>query len=394
LLNLSPGSYDVVIQDAAVPTCTRSLGNYVITQLNELTATVTKTNVTCFGSTDGAISITAPAGGSGSWEYSINGGGSWQNSGNYTNLAPGSYNVQIRDVANPGCYKVLNNSLTITQPAVLKATVTSSMITCNGAGDGVINITAPSGGSGSFQYTIDGGITWSGTSSYNTLTPGSYDVRIRDLNNTGCEIILNGGLDITEQPALSGTVVKTNITCFGEGDGTIMINNSLGGYGTYDYSITGAGGPYQASNSFSGLAAGIYSVWMRDRIKPTCMKLLDNAVTITEPAVLDADFASTNITCFNANNGTITISNPTGGFGTYQYSINGGGTWVGTGTFLNLSAGAYDVRIRDAASPSCELILNNLLVITEPTALSATASKTNVTCFGANDGTITVNGAS
>ena len=390
--NLAPGTYTVMIRDAAIPACTRTLATIDITQLSQLTATVSKTNVTCFGSTDGLISITAPAGGSGTWEYSINGGGSWQASGNFTSLTPGSYSVQIRDVVNPSCYRILNNSLTITQPAVLKATVTSSMITCNDANDGSINITAPSGGSGTYEYTTDGA-SWSGTSLHTGLVPGSYDVRIRDAANTSCEIILNGGLDITEPPALSGTVVKNNISCFGAGDGNITITNSLGGYGTYEYSVSGAGGPYQASNSFTGLDAGTYSVWMRDRIKTTCAKLLDNAVVIIEPAILDADIASTNITCSGANNGTITISNPSGGFGTYQYSINGGGTWVGTGTFLNLSAGPYNVRIRDAASPVCELLLNNMLVITEPAALTATAAKTNVTCFGASNGTITINDA-
>ena len=390
--NLTPGTYTVMIRDAAVPACTRTLASVDITQPAQLTATASGSNVTCFGSTDGSISITAPGGGSGSWEYSINGGGSWQASGNFTNLTPGSYSVQIRDAVNTACYRVLNNSLTITQPAVLKGTVASTMISCFGAGDGSINITNPLGGSGSYEYTTDGGLNWFGTGLFTGLSSGSYDVRIRDAANTACEIILNSGLDITEPPALSGTVVKNNISCFSAGDGNITITNSLGGYGTYEYSISGAGGPYQASNSFTSLGAGTYSVWMRDRIKTTCTKFLAS-VEVVEPALLDADIASTNITCFNANNGTITISNPLGGFGTYQYSINGGGTWVGTGTFLNLSAGPYDVRIRDAVSPSCELVLNNMLVITEPAALFATAIKANVTCFGASDGTITINGS-
>ena len=388
--NLTPNTYIVLIRDAAVPSCVRNLGTYIITQPGQLTATVSSANATCFGASDGSITITLPGGGSGAYQYSINGGGSWQASGNYSNLSPGSYNVQIRDAATPSCYRILNNSLTIIQPAVLRATVTSSLISCNGAGDGSINITAPSGGSGFYQYTIDG-TNWVGSGLFSNLDPGSYDVRIRDVSNTGCEIVLNGGLDITEPPALNGTVVKYNITCFGAGDGTITITNSVGGYGTYEYSISGAGGPYQALNTFTGLGAGTYSVWMRDRIRTTCTQFLESVVVV-EPAVLDADIASTNITCFNANNGTITITNPVGGFGTYQYTINGGGTWVGTGTFLNLSQGSYDVRIRDGASPSCELVLNNLLVITEPTALFATASKTNVTCFGASDGSITISG--
>ncbi len=48
---------------------------------------------------------------------------------------------------------------------------------------------------------------------------------------------------------------------------------------------------------------------------------------ITEPAVLSANVASTNVTCNGADDGTITITNPLGGYGTYEYSINGGAAW-------------------------------------------------------------------
>lgn len=390
--NLIPGFYTVMIRDAANPACMVTLSTVNITQPPAITAVVSSTNVTCFGSSDGTITISGPAGGSGTYEYSINGGGSWQISALYSGVTPGTYNVQIRDAANPTCYKILNATLTIIQPDVLKATVASTMISCNGADDGVINITGPTGGSGTYEYTIQGTVGWQASGSFTGLTPGSYDVRIRDAANTSCEIILNGGLDITEPSALSGTVVSTDITCFGADDGTIRINNSLGGYGTYEYTING-GLAWQSSNSFAGLSAGTYNVQMRDKTRTSCVLILDPALVIAAPPALSAALASTNVTCFNANDGTITISAAAGGYGTYQYTVNGGTSWQGSGTFTNLSPGSYDVRIRDAASPACYLILNAALVITQPPALSATLTKTNITCFGASDGTITVNGA-
>ncbi len=70
------------------------------------------------------------------------------------NLAPATYNVQIRDAAQPGCVIILNGALVITEPAVLNATVTPTMVTCFGANDGIISITAPSGGYGTYQYTL------------------------------------------------------------------------------------------------------------------------------------------------------------------------------------------------------------------------------------------------
>ena len=391
--NLAPGTYDVRIRDAAHITCEVILnGSLVITQPTELTATIAHTNVTCFGLTNGSITISGPAGGQGTYEYSINGGGSWQGSGIFNSLAPGTYNVQVRDAGYTTCYKVLDGLLVITQPAVLRATVSSTLITCNGANDGTISINGASGGFGSYEYTVHGTTGWQSSNLFTGLTPGTYDVRIRDAAQTACEIILNSGLDITEPSALNGLVMKNDISCFGAANGTIIVTNSQGGYGTYEYSINN-GVAWQSSNIFSGLTSGTYNVWMRDRSRTSCARQLDPAVVIVEPGALGATVTSSNITCFNANDGIITISAATGGFGTYQYSINGGASWQSSGNYSTLTPGAYDVRIRDAGSIGCSRILNPNLVLTQPPVLFATVTRTNITCFGASDGTITINGA-
>ena len=211
--------------------------------------------------------------------------------GNYTNLSPGTYNVQIRDAAYTGCYIVLNNALVITQPAVLSASVASTNVTCNGANDGIINITAPTGGYGTYEYSINGGAGWQGAGLFNALAPGTYDVRIRDAANTACEIILNAGLQITQPAALTGLVIDTDITCFGANDGVINITNSAGGYGTYQYSING-GGNMAGFTDIPGLTPATYDVRIRDKAHTGCVITLDAAVVISEPAVLNATVAS------------------------------------------------------------------------------------------------------
>ena len=368
-------------------------GALVITQPAVLSAAVARTNITCFGAGDGTITISSPAGGYGTYEYSINGGGSWQGSGIFTALGPGNYNVQIRDAAHTACVIVLNNALQITQPAMLNAVVTPTNVTCNGADDGIINITNPVGGYGTYGYSIDGGANWQGAGLFNGLAPGTYDVRIRDAANTACVVVLNNGLTISEPAVLSANVNSTNVTCFGANNGAITIMNPTGGYGTYEYSNNG-GTTWQATGTFTNLIPGSYNVQIRDRAHIACVIILNPALVITQPAVLSGTVASTNVTCFGANNGTITITNPLGGYGTYQYSVNGGTTWQGSGIFSSLAPVTYDVRIRDAAYPACEITLNAALVITQPAVLSATVASTNVTCNGANDGIITISSPS
>ena len=387
--NLIPGTYNVRIRDAVNTSCAITLNPaLIVTEPPVLTATVNRTNISCFGSTDGTITISAAAGGHGTYEYSINGGGSWQATGNYTGLTPGTYNVQIRDAAYTGCYIVLNNALVITQPAVLTATLSSTNVTCNSANDGTISITGASGGFGTYEYTINGGTAWGGSGLFTNVAPGTYDVRIRDAANPACVIILNAGLQITEPAALTAMVVDTDISCFGAANGIITITNSAGGYGTFQYSING-GGTWQDSPVFSPLSAGSYDVRIRDKAHITCVVILPS-VTISEPSALSALLQSTNVTCNGANDGTITISGATGGYGSYSYSINGGASWQGSGTFTGLAPGTYNVRMRDALNPACIVTLNPAPVISQPAVLNATVTSSNVTCFGATDGSITI----
>src|SRR5205814_2285503 len=95
-------------------------------------------------------------------EYSINGGTSWQSSGSFTGLANATYNVQIRDAAQHSDVVDLDGAgnTTISQPAVLSASVSSTNVTSNGASDGTITIGSPAGGYGTYEYSINGGTSW------------------------------------------------------------------------------------------------------------------------------------------------------------------------------------------------------------------------------------------
>ena len=340
-----------------------------ITQPAILNAVVTPTNVSCNGANDGIINITAPTGGYGTYEYSIDGGTTWQASGLFNGLAPATYDVRIRDAANITCVIVLNNALTITEPVVISANLASTNVTCNGANDGTITITSPVGGYGTYDYSNNGGTTWQATGNFINLIPGSYNVQIRDKAHIACVVILNNALVITQPAVLSATVASTNITCFGANNGTITITNPLGGYGTYGYSVNG-GASWQASGSFTNLTPGTYNVRMRDAANIACVMILDPARVITEPPVLTATVAKTDVTCAGAGDGTITISAAAGGYGTYEYSVNGGTSWQASGNFTALIPGFYNVQIRDAAHTSCVIILNGSL-----------ADNTAGTCF-------------
>ena len=99
---------------------------------------------------------------------------------------------------------------------------------------------------------------------------------------------------------------------------------------------------------------------------------------------------SSNITCSNANDGSITTTAT--GTAPFNFSIDGGVNYIaGTSPFTStgLPMGTYDISVQDANS--CVSIINSI-TITEPTSVSHSVTSTNASC-GANNGTINVTGA-
>lgn len=346
--------------------------------------------ISCFGQSDGSITANV-TGGNGNYSYAWTGpDGFTSTTKDLSGLKAGNYTIRVTDIM--GCVTI--NSVNLTEPAPLNALYEYSGITCYGASDGIISISLPIGGSGSYEYTVDGGSTWTSSGDFTGLPPGTYDVRIRDAMSPVCFTVLNGALSITEPSLLRATVSSINVTCFGENNGSIIFSGPLGGSGIFGFSIDG-GVTWQSSGSFQGLAPGAYSLLVRDASNTGCVLILNPALVITQPAQLTGFVQSSNVSCFGSSDGTINITSPTGGYGAYQYSINGGGSWQASGSFYSLLPGRYDVRIRDAAHPDCSVILNPDIVITEPPALALSSTgDINLACSGINDGSCTfyVNG--
>lgn len=74
-----------------------------------------KTDATLYGSANGSITISASGGDSGRYDYSINGGASWQSSNVFGGLGVGIYTAAVRDAGYPS--NIATCSVTINQPA-------------------------------------------------------------------------------------------------------------------------------------------------------------------------------------------------------------------------------------------------------------------------------------
>ncbi len=331
-------------------------------------ASINKTDVTCNGLTDGTATVSV-TGGVSPVTYNWSPGG--LGGPNRTGLAPGTYNVTVTDAV--GC--TATSSITINQPQVLNITnVVRTNVTCNGANDGTITITAI-GGTGILQYSVNNGGTFQTSNQFTGLGPASYTIVVIDANN--CLATYNSNpVNIIQPGGLSINITnQTDASCSGVNDGTITVQGS-GGTGGFLYSLNGS--PFQPGGLFANLSAGNYTVLVQDNsgCQATATTTLANITTLvfTVNSVTD-------VSCAGQADGEfeVTASN---GTAPYQYSINGI-TFQGSGVFTGLSGGTYTVLARDAAG--CQVITQ--ITVGEATPLVLTVdSVQNLACNGGGTG--------
>lgn len=361
--NLTAGTYHVMIRDAAFPACVRTLSETtVITQPTEIIIMPMPTNITCNGAMDGKIEISV-SGGSGNYTYSINGGTTYFPGNIFTDLDAGSYTIYVND---GNCQK-FGGVVTMIDPApIVAGSIVKENVSCFGENDGTITVLEVTGGSGFYEYSIDG-LSFSESNSFTGLIPDLYDVFIKD--TYGCVVQVGTAITILEAlPIIITDVVAENITaCYGDLSGTITIT-ATGGTGALSYSINNGLDWLAGSGSFTGLAAGIYNIRVKDA--NNCETVwTSNPVVITQPAeIVISGVEEENISCFGAADGKITVT-ASGGTGALEYSINGT-TWQATGVFENLNKNTYQVSVRDANS--CIVTWGFDVEITEPEPLSST----------------------
>lgn len=132
------------------------------------------------------------------------------------------------------------------------------------------------------------------------------------------------------------------------------------------------------------LTANTLGVWDLDWVKI----VYDTTTNETPPLI--SNYYSTQMSCNNANDASIRFINYSGGDGSYSFSIDSGATYQTNQLFENLSAGNYDLVIKDGAGDS-SIITNNLVVL-NPDAISITASVVNEKNSQSN-GSITLTGS-
>ena len=333
----------------------------VTVNLTQMQATVTPSPTLCNGASNGSITVT-PTTGTAPFSYSLDGAPPVTGPSPYTftNVAAGNHNVVVTDAF--GCITpVLSTSIAAGPPIATTATKTDAL--CNGSATGTITVAQPSVGTAPFEYSLDG-ITWQASNTFNGLIAGTYTVYFRE--GGGCQ----GTVPVTvAEPAVLATSVSASAAiCNAQSNGTLIVAAN-GGVSPYQYSLDGT--TWQAANVFN-VPAGNYTVSIRDA--NGCIST-QNA-TVTEPAVLAANSATTNASCNGGNDGMIVVT-ATGGNNTYTYSIDG--TNFQSSNQFNVAPGNYTVTVKDnlgcTTTFSTTVGLTNDLTLTRQTDPTICESK-------------------
>ncbi|RZJ34784.1 MAG: T9SS type B sorting domain-containing protein, partial [Flavobacterium sp.] len=352
----------------------------VVTVNPAINPNVVLTNNTCYGvntasiTTDVTGGIPNPSGNP--YDFSWTGpNGFSSNASTILNLEPGSYDLTISD--SGGC--PFTHTYIITEPTDIALSADNETdISCYGSNDGSISI-AVSGGTGSYSYTwTQNGVFYSSAEDISGLAPGTYVVSVTDANSCGPK---SATFTITEPTLLVATLVsQTNVLCYGDSTGAISVNVSGGTPGAgYAFSWTGPGGFSATSQDLTAIPAGDYLLTVTD--SNGCTKEL--SVTITQSSPIVIDYTTTPITCYGANNASISVT-LSGGNAPYQYQ------WSNLATALSqtdLAAGDYIITVTD--NVGCIKI--QTINIPEAPVFMVNPIVANISCYGAHDGSINLN---
>ena len=337
-----------------------------------LTASIlAQDNVSCSGLSDGSLSVTQSSG-TPNYQYSIDGGVSWQNSSVFNGLSASNYTITVED-ATP-CQATV--TATVTEPTPVSVSINNTVnTTCNGSSDGSLTAVG-SGGTPNYQYSIDG-VVFQSTGDFTGLTAGSYTITVEDDN--GCQSTVSG--TVTEPTLLTGTINTTTDATCGLANGSFTVQGVDGTPG-YQYSTDG-GVTWQSSGTFPAIMPGNYLVNIEDA--NNCGTTLN--VVINDLSGITASISSQSaVSCHGGNDGDVTVL-ASGSTAPYQYSIDGGTIWQAAGFFSTLSAGNNTVISEDANG--CQFPVT--VLITEPTLLlSNVVTSNNTQCYNSCDGNVDI----
>ena len=368
-IGLCPGPGTVTLTDSLG--CDTTV-QFIIGTPSGITAVPTVGDASCANACDGTIGLSLSGGIPGyvfTWTPPVS------TDSTASGLCEGQYTVQIGDQA--GCDTTL--VIGITAPPPILITGTSTNESCFGPCDGTASVTT-SGGTGGVT------LTWSGTpgtddgnGNVTGLCAGDWTVTATDA--TGCDT--SWTFTVLPQQVIMAQLTTVDGTCAGACDGSASVN-ATGGSGTPSYDWAPGGPPGDGTNAVTGLCLGSHSVTITDAAG--CDTTI--AFVINMPPPIAPNLTVTAADCSGPCSAEA-VSATAGGTPGYTWSWQpepGGGQGTASATGLCADS-TYLLTIADSLGCGASVSFT----VPAFTPLSTATVTTFVNCYGACDGTATLN---
>jgi len=245
----------------------------------------------------------------------------------------------------------------------------STASTVANCGDDGTASASVSGGTGNISYSWSNGATGATATGLEagTYTVVASDSRGHQLSET---VQVQGS---TNGPLDAELSEVSSVSCFGEADGSISVQG-IGGNGGYSYAWdNGSVGP-----DIFGLTAGTYTVVVSDALGCESIRSFE----VMQPNELVTTITHEDASCQDGDGFVVGFA--FGGTPPFSYSL--GAVTNSTGTFINVSAGTYELTTVDAAN--CQT-MDIVIVGSEPGPSALASAGPAIDCENA---TTTVSG--
>src|SRR3989338_5933821 len=340
---------------------------------------VTPTDISCFGLTDGSVSV-AVVGAEGPYTYSYD-GGAYSASTTQNNLGAGHHTVNVMSAM--GCDTLI--AFTIVETALLTVVESAHTdVACfgenNGSSTGFV-----SGGTLAYTYSWNT-LPVQTTATASALISGNYILSVTDAN--GCATSMN--VTITEPPlpsvnagldidVCSNAVVSVALGGSSANTSAVVWNGGLGAFAPDNTTAATTYFPTAAE-----IASGSLTLTLQSDDVSGCPDVTDDMTIFFHPVAQSVVVTPTDISCFGLTDGSVSVA-VVGAEGPYTYSYDGGAYSAST-TQNNLGAGNHTVNVMSAMG--CDTLIS--FTIVEPALLTVVESAhTDVACFGENNGSST-----
>ncbi|MEA3449219.1 MAG: gliding motility-associated C-terminal domain-containing protein [Bacteroidota bacterium] len=384
LINVVSGTYYFSVTD--INGCGPATGSATIDEpANPLTVNITIDNLpSCPGDNDGSITAN-PSGGTPAytdfiWGPPIAG----ETSQSPSNLTAGTYCVTVTD--SEGC--TAENCIVLNDPDSIQIEILAYDVLCNGDCNGYA-VAIVTGGTPNYTYHWEDGLGNLVSSDDTALNLCAENYYLTVTDSHGCVAVAS--TTIGEAFVLTGSITSTDVSTWGNNDGSATANPS-GGTPSYSYEWEDDSNPgtiISTNQTISNLYAGTYNLTITD--DNGC--IWSGSVTIIEPndPLFGDIITHQDVLCAPDSSGSLTAQ----GYGatppyTYDWE-NSSGTPVGTDqTVEDLLAGTYYLTIYDANNYSWD----TTVTITQPPLLQITGySSTNISCYGDSTGSACITAA-